>query len=92
MKWWIVAATSILNTMKTLSNLFYLSIGGLQTIAARICLLLLCLGLLACGNKGPLYLPIDEEALQELENVQEEIDEAEERNRKKNSTTSDTSN
>jgi len=95
MKWWIEPLTSILNTMKALSYLFDSAPGGSVPRATAIPLVqcfvvaLFSLCLLACGNKGPLYLPIDETALQELEIVQEELDDAEERNAKKNSTTTD---
>jgi len=76
--------TSILNTMNTHPDLFDSAVSVWTRLAL---LLLICTGLMACGKKGPLYLPVDEETLQQLESVQEELDEAQERNRKKNSTT-----
>jgi len=35
-----------------------------------------------CGNKGPLYLEVDEKAILEIDELQREIDEAEEEARK----------
>jgi len=78
--------TSILNTMNLHSDLFDSAVSAWARLSV---LLLICMALVACGKKGPLYLPVDEETLQQLESVQEELDEAEERNRKKNTTTSE---
>ncbi len=44
-----------------------------------VCALVL---LSACGNKGPLYLEVDEKAILEIDELQREIDEAEEEARK----------
>jgi len=49
---------------------------GLVTVA---CVLVL---LSACGNKGPLYLEVDEKTILEIDELQREIDEAEEEARK----------
>lgn len=94
--------TSILKTMNSLSSRFDSAISGSPFRAALVeagpkakarcfLVLLFCLALFACGKKGPLFLPVDEATLQELETVQEELDEAEERNRKKDSTTAEPS-